>query len=134
MEVRADGLRVAGRGQGKAGFSLIAAGGSNGLPDRLKGAWRILRVGGRMLFPGDRRIPPLARIAGFLDGFFPLSAQTVPMDYSRGLYAVAELPEFIRAADQLLGESELQELISCLAVNPRIGDLLEGTGGIRKLR
>lgn len=56
------------------------------------------------------------------------------MDYSSRLNAVAELPEFIRAADRLLGDSERQELIGCLAVNPRIGDLLEGTGGIRKLR
>lgn len=56
------------------------------------------------------------------------------MDYRSRLYAIAELPEFIWVADRLLDDSERQELIACLAVNPRIGNLLEGTGGLRKLR
>lgn len=47
---------------------------------------------------------------------------------------VAELPEFIRAADKLLLESERQQVIRYLADNPKAGDLMEGTGGVRKLR
>ena len=47
---------------------------------------------------------------------------------------VVELPEFIRRASKLLREIEREQLIQYLAVNPQAGVLLEGTGGIRKLR
>ena len=87
-----------------------------------------------MRVPEDRRIPFLDRTAALFAGSLHPSAKAVPMDYSSRLCAIAELPEFIRAADKLLDDSELLELIGCLALNPRIGDLLEGTGGIRKLR
>ena len=50
------------------------------------------------------------------------------------MLTVAELPEFIRAADKLLLESERQHVIRYLADNPKAGDLMEGTGGVRKLR
>ena len=50
------------------------------------------------------------------------------------MLTVAELPEFIRAADKLLTEAERQDVIRYLAEHPKDGDLLEGTGGIRKLR
>jgi hypothetical protein len=47
---------------------------------------------------------------------------------------VVELPEFIRHADKLLHDAEREELIRHLAASPKAGVLLEGTGGIRKLR
>lgn len=47
---------------------------------------------------------------------------------------VVELPEFIRCANKLLRETERERLIAYLAANPLEGALLEGTGGIRKLR
>jgi hypothetical protein len=47
---------------------------------------------------------------------------------------VVELPEFIRRAHKLLRETERERLITYLAANPLAGVLLEGTGGIRKLR
>jgi len=50
------------------------------------------------------------------------------------MQTVAELPEFIRAAERLLTESERQDVVRYLALNPRAGDLMEGTGGVRKLR
>ncbi len=50
------------------------------------------------------------------------------------MQTVAELPEFIRIADKLLGPSERQDLIRYLALHPKAGDLMEGTGGVRKLR
>jgi hypothetical protein len=50
------------------------------------------------------------------------------------MLTVAELPEFIRAADKLLTEAERQDVIRYLAEHPKDGDLLEGTGGIRKIR
>ena len=50
------------------------------------------------------------------------------------MLTVAELPEFIRAADKLLTETERQDVIRYPAERPKAGDLMEGTGGVRKLR
>ena len=50
------------------------------------------------------------------------------------LNTIIELPEFINRADALLDAAERKAVIDHLAQNPVAGDLLEGTGGIRKLR
>ena len=50
------------------------------------------------------------------------------------MLTIAELPEFIRTADKLLSEIERQDVIRYLAEHPKAGDLMEGTGGVRKLR
>ena len=50
------------------------------------------------------------------------------------MQTVAELPEFIRRCEKLLPEKERQALISHLADSPKAGDLMRGTGGIRKIR
>jgi hypothetical protein len=50
------------------------------------------------------------------------------------LITVAEMPEYIRRAEKLLSESERTDLIDYVAANPRAGDLIQGIGGIRKLR
>lgn len=62
-----------------------------------------------------------------------LHVGTDPLDYTNAS-SVAELPEFIRASDRILEENERQEPIAFLSFNPRAGVLIEGTGGIRKLR
>ena len=50
------------------------------------------------------------------------------------LTTVTELPEYIRRANELLSEAERKSVIDYLAAHPRAGDVMEGTGGIRKLR
>lgn len=50
------------------------------------------------------------------------------------LTTVTELPEYIRRASELLNEAERKSVIDYLAAHPRTGDIMEGTGGIRKLR
>ena len=50
------------------------------------------------------------------------------------MITVAEVPEYIRRAEKLLSEHERYGLIEYLAGHPRAGDLIEGTGGVRKLR
>lgn len=56
------------------------------------------------------------------------------MDYNITLNGIAELPSFIRLADKLLSQDERSDLISYLAEHPKAGALMEGTGGVRKLR
>jgi hypothetical protein len=50
------------------------------------------------------------------------------------LITIAEMPEFVRRAARLLSAEELMALLEYLAANPRAGDLIPGTGGVRKLR
>jgi hypothetical protein len=61
------------------------------------------------------------------------------MDYTEdesrhALVTVVETPEFISRAGKLLTEAEHDALIGYLAANPTAGDLIQGTGGIRKFR
>ncbi|MFT5839560.1 MAG: hypothetical protein ACI9UT_002065 [Flavobacteriales bacterium] len=45
-----------------------------------------------------------------------------------------ELPEYIKRADSSLSESERKSVIDYLTEHPNVGNVVEGTGGIRKLR
>jgi hypothetical protein len=47
---------------------------------------------------------------------------------------VVETPEFLSATRKLLTEEERAVLVDYLAHNPTAGDLIRGTGGVRKLR
>jgi len=48
--------------------------------------------------------------------------------------SVVETPEFRSAAGKLMSEDERAVLVDYLAYNPMAGDLIPGTGGVRKLR
>jgi hypothetical protein len=50
------------------------------------------------------------------------------------LLTVAELPEYLRAAGKLLNELERRAIVDHLAQRPAAGDLIDGTGGVRRLR
>jgi hypothetical protein len=47
---------------------------------------------------------------------------------------VVETPEFLSATRKLLTEEERALLVDYLANNPAAGELVPGTGGVRKLR
>jgi hypothetical protein len=48
--------------------------------------------------------------------------------------SVVETPEFLAATRKLMSEDERALLVDYLAYNPTAGDLIPGTGGVRKLR
>ena len=50
------------------------------------------------------------------------------------LITVAELPEYRRRAEKLLSQGERDDIVNYLAAVPGEGDLIRGTGGVRKLR
>jgi len=50
------------------------------------------------------------------------------------MITIAEVPEYIRKAEKLLSAAERQDVLNYLAAHPKSGDLMEGTGGVRKLR
>ncbi|MFT3809682.1 MAG: type II toxin-antitoxin system RelE/ParE family toxin [Micropepsaceae bacterium] len=53
---------------------------------------------------------------------------------SEALLTVVETPAFLSAARKLLDEDDRSMLIGFLATDPAAGDLVQGTGGVRKLR
>src|SRR5262245_52671535 len=48
--------------------------------------------------------------------------------------SVVETPEFLSAIRKLMSDEERILLVDYLAYNPMAGDLIPGTGGVRKLR
>lgn len=50
------------------------------------------------------------------------------------MLTIAEVPEYIRRSEKLLTEEERRDIVDYLAANPKAGDIMEGTGGVRKLR
>ena len=50
------------------------------------------------------------------------------------MQAIVELPEFLKQSEKLLNESERLSIINYLAKHPASGKIMQGTGGIRKLR
>ena len=50
------------------------------------------------------------------------------------MLTIAELPEYIRQAEKLMSSAERLAIVNFLAAHPKAGDLMEGTGGVRKLR
>jgi hypothetical protein len=51
------------------------------------------------------------------------------------LQAVAELPQFIRDAEAVgINEEQRTAIIQAIAADPRQGDLIRGSGGLRKVR
>ena len=47
---------------------------------------------------------------------------------------VAETPVFVRYANEVWSESELQEFVTFVASNPEGGVVIRGSGGCRKVR
>lgn len=50
------------------------------------------------------------------------------------MQTIVELPEFRKKSDKLLSDSEREGVINYLSAHPASGDIIQGTGGIRKLR
>jgi hypothetical protein len=48
--------------------------------------------------------------------------------------AIVETQGFVRAAEKIWNAAELAALVDHLARNPEDGDIIPGTGGVRKLR
>lgn len=56
------------------------------------------------------------------------------MDADREPLHFINTPYFSRAADALLDDDDIRMVQLILNENPRAGDLVQGTGGVRKLR
>ena len=50
------------------------------------------------------------------------------------MITIAETTEYLRRAEKLLSDDERRDIVAYLARHPKAGDLMEGTGGVRKMR
>ena len=50
------------------------------------------------------------------------------------MQTIVELQEFQKKSDKLISSAERHSIINYLAAHPAAGDIMQGTGGIRKLR
>jgi len=50
------------------------------------------------------------------------------------MLTIAEVPEYIRRSEKLLSDGDRHDVVNYLAAHPKAADLIEGTGGVRKLR
>jgi hypothetical protein len=50
------------------------------------------------------------------------------------MITIVELPEYMKRIDRCLSKNAQAGLIHHLAVNPNAGDIIQGTGGVRKIR
>lgn|SRR5262245_24160900 len=47
---------------------------------------------------------------------------------------VVETPGYLSLARKLFSENEMADIVSLLSADPKAGDVMEGTGGFRKVR
>ncbi len=52
----------------------------------------------------------------------------------RARHTIVETPEFLNAARRIFSDAERAALVDQLSTDPAQGDVMEGTGGARKLR
>lgn len=56
------------------------------------------------------------------------------MPYNAAVYSFIETKLFTRLSSELLSDDELRELQGALIADPQAGDVIPGSGGVRKLR
>lgn len=47
---------------------------------------------------------------------------------------IVEMPDFVASTRKMLEDDEREELVDFLSLNPVAGDVIAGTGGVRKVR
>src|SRR5215467_3311036 len=50
------------------------------------------------------------------------------------MQTVVETPSYLKAAETLFSEEEREAIVTMVSANPECGDLIQGTGGFRKVR
>jgi len=50
------------------------------------------------------------------------------------MHVVVETPTYLKAAAAIFSETEMAEIVTMIAVNPDCGEVMQGTGGFRKVR
>jgi len=91
--------------------------------------------GGRTLESPARALPDsdFAKRRGLMHGPALLDKKC-PLEYISCMQTVVETPGYLRAAETIFSEIERAEIVTMVASNPECGEVIQGTGGFRKVR
>jgi len=56
------------------------------------------------------------------------------MEYKEAVQTVVEMPGYLKAAEAILSEAEREKIVAMIAADPECGEVMQGTGGFRKVR
>jgi hypothetical protein len=56
------------------------------------------------------------------------------MESKKSVQTVVETPRYLRAAEDLFSEAEREQIVTMVAADPECGQVMQGTGGFRKVR
>jgi hypothetical protein len=56
------------------------------------------------------------------------------MEYKENMHTVVETPGYLKAAEGIFSEAEREKIVAMVAMDPESGDVIQGTGGFRKVR
>ena len=56
------------------------------------------------------------------------------MEYIIEMQTVVETPTYLKSAERLFSGPEREEIVTMVASDPECGELIQGTGGFRKVR
>lgn len=56
------------------------------------------------------------------------------MEYIIEMQTVVETPSYLKSAEKLFSEAERDEIVTAVSSDAESGDLIQGTGGFRKMR
>lgn len=50
------------------------------------------------------------------------------------MQTVVETPSYLKAAEAIFSETEREEIVTMVVADPECGEVIQGTGGFRKVR
>ena len=56
------------------------------------------------------------------------------MEYHGSMHGVVETPAYLRHAEAIFTAQEREAIVTTVASDPECGELMQGTGGVRKVR
>ena len=56
------------------------------------------------------------------------------MEYKRTVQTVVETPTYLKAAQAIFTAAEREDIVAMVAADPQCGEVMQGTGGFRKVR
>ena len=56
------------------------------------------------------------------------------MEYKKDMQTVVETPGYLKTAEAIFSQAERDRIVAMVEANPECGEVIQGTGGFRKVR
>lgn len=56
------------------------------------------------------------------------------MEYNIKMQTIVETPSYLKAAEAIFTQAEREDIVAMVAADPECGEVMQGTGGFRKVR